>query len=84
MVKKEKCFLSAASGGKLLYKWLHFTKVVCLASFLHEADHIKRNNYYLKGDVDFLITPKLKSACECTVNVRRKIKEWEFFGGGAY
>lgn len=53
-----------------------------LHSFLHKVDHIKRNNYYLKVDVALLITPKLKSACECIVDVRRKIKELKFLGGG--
>ena len=65
MVKEDYCFIFVGLGSKLLYKWLCLNKVVSLASFLHKTDHIKRNNYYMKVDVDLLIMPKLKSACKC-------------------
>lgn len=73
------------SEGTLLTDSLKMYKFssrdVHLHSFLCKTDHIKRDNYYLKLDVAFLITPKLKSLCEWIIDTGRKMKESDFYQG---
>lgn len=62
-------------NGKYFFINVYFYLYLC------KIYYIKRNNYFLKLEVVFLIIFKLKFLCEWIVDSGGKIKELDFYRG---